>query len=77
MEHEDLGNSGQEDAEQGEVVSGGSEEEECKGNESRGNAGFFYENEEGEDQEEGDLGIDTRVAARIQGHLHNGGGQME
>ena len=47
VEHEELGSSGQEDAEQGEAALGGSEEEEHEGNESGGNAGFFYENEEG------------------------------
>ena len=76
VEHEDPGNSGLEDAEQGEAASGGSEEEEHEGNESGGNTGFFYENEEGEDQEE-DLSIGARVAARKRGCLHNGGGQME
>ena len=38
-------------------------------------AGFFYD--EGEDQEEEDIGIGARVAARRRGRLHSGGGQME
>jgi len=40
-------------------------------------AGFFYEDEEDEMQEEEDLGIGARVAVRRRGRLHNGGGQME
>ena len=64
VEHEDLGNSGQEDAEQGEAASGGSEEDECEGNESGGNAGFFYENKEGE-----------RPGRRRLGHWHQSSGK--
>ena len=39
--------------------------------------GFFYEDEGEEVQDEDDIGIGARVAARRRGRLHNGGGQME
>ena len=39
--------------------------------------GFFYEDKGKEVQDDDDIGIGARVAARRQGHLHNGGGQME
>ena len=45
--------------------------------EGDGRAGFFYDDEEEEVQEDEDMGIGARVAARMQGRLQNGGGQME
>ena len=39
--------------------------------------GFFYEDEGEEVQDDDDIGIGARVAARRRGCLHNGGGQME
>ena len=39
--------------------------------------GFFYNDEEEEEQGDEDMGIGARVAVRRRGHLHNGGGQME
>ena len=39
--------------------------------------GFFYEDEGEEVQDDDDIGIGARVAARRRGRLHNGGGQME
>ena len=53
------------------------EREHHEGNESGDGVGFFYEEDGGEAQEEEDAGIGARVAARRQGRLHNGGGQME
>ena len=44
--------------------------------EGDGRAGFFYDEEE-EAQEDEDMGIGARVAARRRGRLQNGGGQME
>ena len=41
------------------------------------NTRFFYEDKEEETWEDEDMGIGARVAARRQGRLHNGGGQME
>jgi hypothetical protein len=39
--------------------------------------GFFYEDEGEEVQDDDDIGIGARVAARRRGRLHNGEGQME
>jgi len=40
-------------------------------------AGFFYDKDEEEVEEEEVMGIGARVAARMRGRLHSGGGQME
>ena len=55
----------------------GLEEEEDGGEEAEDSTGFFYEDEGEETQEDDELGIGARVAARRQGRLHTGGGQME
>jgi len=50
---------------------------EIQGKGNNGKARFFYDEEGEEQQEDEDIRIGARVAARTQGHLHNRGGQME
>lgn len=59
------------DLEFGDLEAGVSDED------SVGEEGFFYENEEEEENKDEDIRIGARVVARRRGHLHNGEGQME
>jgi len=64
---------------EGEVVDEGavSEEEGEERDEAQADEGFFYREDEEEVRDDKEMGIGARVAARRQGCLHSGGGQME
>ena len=78
---ESMGSEGEKVAEEdpGDAELDGAELEriEVEGLDEGEDTGFFYEDEGEEMQDDEDLGIGARVAARRRGRLQNGGGQME